>query len=367
MRLSTEDLAKIERSLSSGVQPVRTVRRALVLRLLGEGQSSPRIAASVGVVANTVCEVRKRYEQGGLERALYDKPRPGVAPLLSTRQRQEVIAMVCGAAPAGRARWSVRLIAEEAARRGLTPRLGRETARVLLQSHDLKPWREKMWCVPEVDQTYVERMEDVLATYEKPFLAEEPVVCMDEKSVNLHEEVRMPMPARPGREARRDGEYRRAGTANIFCGVEPKAGVHFSDVTPTRTAHQFAGFIKTVADCYPQAKTIHLVLDNLNTHRRKALVDCYGEAEGDALWRRFTVHYTPKHASWLNQAEIEIGLLARQCLGKRRIGNIERLREEVGAWNREANRQATRIQWKFDRAKAREEFRYNPLIMRPEN
>ena len=107
MQLSAGDVGKLEGLLSRGVQPVRTVRRALVLRLLGEGKSSPRIAASVGVVVNTVCEVRKRYEQGGLERALYDKPRPGAPPLLSVRQRQEVIAMVCGAAPAGRARWSV--------------------------------------------------------------------------------------------------------------------------------------------------------------------------------------------------------------------------------------------------------------------
>ncbi len=166
-----------------------------------------------------------------------------------------------------------------------------------------------MWCVPELAQAYVERMEDVLATYEKPLQAEDPVVCMDEKSVSLHEEVREPIPFQPGRETRRDGAYRRAGTANIFCGVEPKAGVHFTEVTPRRTAHRFAEFLKGVADFYPQVRTIHLVLDNLNTHRRKALVDRYGEADGNRLWQRFTVHYTPKHASWLNQAEIEIGLL----------------------------------------------------------
>ena len=143
MQLSAEDVVKLERLLRSGVQPVRTVWRALVLRLLGT-RMQPRIAAGVGVVVNTVCEVRKRYEQGGLERALYDDPRPGVRPVLIARQRQEVNAMVCGAAPAGQARWSVRLIAKEAVRRGLTPQMGRETARVLLESHNLKLWREKM-------------------------------------------------------------------------------------------------------------------------------------------------------------------------------------------------------------------------------
>lgn len=224
-----------------------------------------------------------------------------------------------------------------------------------------------MWCVPELDQEYVERMEDVLALYEQPRSEEEPVVCVDEKSVSLHEEVREPIPLQPGRAGRRDAEYKRCGTANIFCGVEPKAGVHFTAVTPRRATHELAGFLKNLADFYPHAKTIHLVMDNLNTHRRKALVDRYGEAEGHAVWKRFTLHYTPKHGSWLNQAEIEIGLLARQCLGQRRLTDISRLSAEVLAWNREANRQAIRIQWKFDRTKAREKFRYSPLIMRSEN
>lgn len=210
-------------------------------------------------------------------------------------------------------------------------------------------------------------MEDVLEVYEKPLSGEEPVVCVDEKSVSLHREVREPVGMRPGQVARRDSEYERCGTANIFCGIEAKAGVHFTEVTPTRAAAEFAGFLKAVADFYPQAKTIHLVMDNLNTHRRKALVDRYGEEAGEVLWKRFTVHYTPKHGSWLNQAEIEIGLLARQCLGKRRIGDLPTLSQEAKAWNQEANRQGMPIGWKFDRVKAREKFRYSPFIIRSEN
>jgi len=143
MELSAEDSMQVEELLRGGMQPVRTVQRALMLRLLGAGKTSPQIAASVGVVANTVCEVRKRYEQGGLARALYDKPRPGAQPLLNDKQRQEVIALVCGAPPAGQARWSIRLIARTAVDRGIVTRVGRETVRVLLESHELKPWREK--------------------------------------------------------------------------------------------------------------------------------------------------------------------------------------------------------------------------------
>ena len=143
MQLSTEDNQRLDAYLRGGLQPVRTVRRALILRQLGQGKSSPQVAVNVGVAVNTVCAVRKRYREGGLQRALYDKPRPGADPLLNPSQRQQVIAMVCSAPPAGRARWTIRLIAVEAVKRDLVPEVGRETIRVLLQNHDLQPWREK--------------------------------------------------------------------------------------------------------------------------------------------------------------------------------------------------------------------------------
>jgi len=201
-------------------------------------------------------------------------------------------------------------------------------------------------------------MEDVLAVYEKPLSQAEPVVCVDEKPVCLHHEVRSPVPMKPGRVAKRDAEYKRCGTANVFCGVEPKAGKHFTKVTPNRSSPQFADFLLEIAICYPQAATIHLVLDNLSTHTRKAVVDRFGEKEGGWLWNRFTLHYTPKHGSWLNQAEIEISLFSRQCLGQRRIGNLLLLRKETRAWNRRTNRNQTTIQWNFTRKKARQKFQY---------
>ena len=201
-------------------------------------------------------------------------------------------------------------------------------------------------------------MEDVLAVYEKPLSAPEPVVCADEKSVTLHADVREPLPMKPGSVAKRDYEYERRGTANVFCAVEPKAGVHLTKATPTRSAAELAEFLRLIADHYPDAKTIHLVMDNLNTHCRKTLVDRFGEQYGGALWDRFTPHYTPKHGSWLNQAEIEISLFARQCLGKRRIGELRSLQRETRAWNRRMNRKRVRIDWTFDRQQARKKFRY---------
>jgi transposase len=184
------------------------------------------------------------------------------------------------------------------------------------------------------------------------------VICIDEKPVTLHQDVREALPMKPGRVARRDYEYKRCGGANVFCGVEPKAGVHLTKATANRCSAQFADYLLSIAARYPRADTIHLILDNLSSHTCKALVERFGERNGGLLWDRFTVHYTPKHGSWLNQAEIEISLLSRQCLAKRRIADLRSLVEETSAWDRTMNRKHTTIHWTFDRKKARKKFRY---------
>jgi len=215
-----------------------------------------------------------------------------------------------------------------------------------------------MWCVAELNEEYIARMEDVLKVYEKPLSEREPVVCVDEKPIVLHADVRPPRPMRPGHILRRDCEYERCGTANVFCGVEPKAGRHFTKPTSNRCSAEFADYLVEIVARYPEADTIHLVLDNLSSHNRKALVDRFGEKIGGLLWERFTVHYTPKHGSWLNQAEIEISLFSRQCLGQRRIPTLSDLRREVIAWNCKTNRNRVIIDWQFTRRKARIKFGY---------
>ena len=215
-----------------------------------------------------------------------------------------------------------------------------------------------MWVVADLDEEYIAKMEDVLETYEKPYDPAEPVVCLDEKPVTLHADVRPPVAVQPGREARRDNEYERRGTANVFCAVEPKAGRHFTFPTPDRSGFEFAQVAAELVFQYPDAKTIHLVMDNLSSHSRKSLTDLFGVEVGGEIWDRFTVHYTPTHGSWLNQAEIEIGLFSRQCLGKRRIPDLKTLRRESRAWNRRMNRDRININWKFDRKTARRKFGY---------
>ena len=149
-----------------------------------------------------------------------------------------------------------------------------------------------MWCVAKLDEQHIARMEDVLGLYERPLSASEPVVCIDEKPVVLHEDTCTPIPMRPGRVARRNYEYKRCGTANVFCGVEPKAGRQFTKVTPTHCSAEFADYILKIAERYSAADTINLVMDNLSTHALKALVEQFGDSAGTGLRDRFTVHYT---------------------------------------------------------------------------
>jgi len=215
-----------------------------------------------------------------------------------------------------------------------------------------------MWVVADLDDDYIAKMEDVLEVYEWPHDPTQPVICLDEKPVTLHADVRPTSPVAPGQEARRDNEYERCGTANVFCAVEPKAGRHFTFATPDRSGFEFAHVAVTLAMAYPDAETIHLVMDNLNIHRRKALVDVFSPEMATEVWDRFTVHYTPTHGSWLNQAEIEIGIFSRQCLGSRRIPDLKSLRREAKAWNRRMNRDHIKINWKFDRRAARRKFGY---------
>ena len=183
---------------------------------------------------------------------------------------------------------------------------------------------------------------------------------LDERPIQLLDDARKPIAAdRPGLIFKRDSEYVRKGTANVFCAVESKAGRHFTRVTKNRKSPEFAKMVAGIARAYSGAKTIHLVMDNLNTHGQKSLMNFYGERKGLKLWERFTQHYTPKHGSWLNQAEIEIGIFSRQCMGKDRIADIEALRRRAGSWNRRVNRQKLKINWGFTVEKARRKFKYD--------
>jgi transposase len=221
-----------------------------------------------------------------------------------------------------------------------------------------------MWCVPKLDQEYVQRMEEVLDILSQPADPRAPVVALDERPVQLLDSVRPGQPMAPGKVARRDYEYQRRGTANVFCIVEPKGGRHHTHATPNRKAPEFAKALKRIAQAHPAAKTIHLLMDNLNTHCAKSLIDRFGDREGRRLWKRFTVHYTPKHGSWLNPAELEASLWSRECLGRDRIPTFAELSRRTRVWNTRANRSRRSIHWRFTTADARRVFGYKQSVTR---
>jgi hypothetical protein len=216
----------------------------------------------------------------------------------------------------------------------------------------------KQWCIPpKANAEFVCKMEDVLEVYRRPYDPKRPVVCLDEASKQLIGEVATPVPAAPGQVGHYDYEYVRKGVANLFTISEPLAGQREVEVTDRRTKKDYALCLRKIADeLYAEAEVIVLVQDNLNTHSPASLYEAFEPAEAWRLMNRFEVHYTPKHGSWLNMAEIEVGVLSRQCLA-RRIDNVDVLRRQVTTWKTNRNAASTKVNWQFTTADARTKLR----------
>jgi len=222
----------------------------------------------------------------------------------------------------------------------------------------LKPWQQKMWCIPpQCDAEFVCAMENVLAVYKRPYDSDRPVVCFDEKSKQLVGEIAAPICAARGRVECRDYEYVRNGTANLFMLVEPLRGWRAVSVTARRTKLDFAGQMKELVDThYPDARKITLVMDNLNTHRMSCLYEAFTPEEARRIIEKIEVVHTPKHGSWLNMAECELSVLEKQCLGDR-IGDEPALRQRTSIWNKDRNNRSKTIDWQFQTADARIKLR----------
>jgi hypothetical protein len=213
-----------------------------------------------------------------------------------------------------------------------------------------------MWCIGKITQQYRQRMYELLELYHLPYNRDEPVVCVDEKSKQLLAAKRPPIDIKPGQTRKEDYEYERKGTRNLFVAVEPLAGWRQVQVTRHRKKVDFVCFIRQLLQGrYRHAKKLHLVVDNLNTHFAKVFVDVMGEQRAAKLLQRIEFHYTPKHGSWLNMAEIEIGILEKQCTNCR-IPKEAELIAQVKAWQTRRNRQRKTIEWKFTRKQADEKL-----------
>jgi DDE superfamily endonuclease len=213
-----------------------------------------------------------------------------------------------------------------------------------------------MWCIPTIDSEFRRRMYDVLDLYEEDYDPKRPIVCLDEKPKQLLRDKRKSIPMKPGCLERYDYEYIRNGTANIFVAVEFKAGKRVTQVTERRTRIDFAEFMKIlINEEYSNVEFIRLITDNLNIHNKKSFYETFSEEEAKKILEKIEFHYTPKHASWLNAAEIEINVMDIECTD-RRISDIELLTHEVSAWEKKRNELEKRIEWKFSRQIADEKM-----------
>lgn len=209
-----------------------------------------------------------------------------------------------------------------------------------------------MWCIQAITEEYRTRMYRLLELYQQAYDPNQPMVCMDEKSKQLLEDSRQPIPARPGKPEKYDYEYKRKGTCNIFVAVVPKAGMRVVKVTGTRTKRDFAYFVEDlIENHFPEASCIQLVLDNLNTHFAGSIIETFDKNKADRILEKIRFIYTPKHGSWLNMAEIEINVMDRQCTGGR-IESKERLESDLMIWSQDRNKKQCNIEWKFTRQDA---------------
>jgi len=353
VELSQTERAELLQLVSGGKHKARKLKRAQVLLAADRGVSDEEIARSVGIGKSTVYRTKRRFVLGNLEAALREEPRAGADRKLSGKEEALLVATACSRPPAGRARWTLELLAGELVRLTEHASVSRETVRRRLAENHLKPWRKDMWCIPRVDAEYVARMEDVLDLYAEEPDPKRPVVCFDESPTQLIGEVRQPIPAAPGRIERYDCEYRRNGTANLFVFLDVHRPWRKVKVTESRAAVDFAACMRDLVDLhFPNAERIRVVLDNLSTHSAAALYQTFPAEEARRVLRRLEFHYVPKHASWLNMVEIEIGVLAGQCLD-RRIESIEQLAAEIAVWECQRNAAGARIKWMFTTEKAR--------------
>lgn len=340
--------------ISTGRAAARELTHARILLKADQGPEGPgwsdaQIQVALESSTSTVARVRKRCAERGVQEAILPAKASAMRKRrLDGRQEAYLIALACSQPPEGCVRWTVRLLAEQLVELGYLETISHETVRKTLLANELKPWIKKQWCIPtQPDAEFVYHMEDVLQVYTRPYDPKRPQVCMDEVNTQLLSDTRAPLPMEAGKPKREDYEYERQGVCNVFLACEPLVGKRFTMVSAQRTKQEWAQFIRYLADdCYPHAEKIILVMDNLNTHTLASLYEVFPVAQARQLCQRFEVHYTPKHASWLNMAEIELSALDRQCLSQR-LASLEIAAQQVAAWTVRRNRAAVTIQWRF--------------------
>ena len=322
------------------------------------GKTYKEIASMAGCTETTVISTLRRFLDSGFTAAVTPKRGAGsdTSRLKMTGDVEaKLIALACSPAPKGYVRWTLNLLYNQMMV-VLEDRISisRSTIGRALMKNELRPHLSEYWCIPPKDDAeFVAAMEDILDVYEQPYDPKHPLWCMDEKPYQILDESREPLPMRPGDIRKIDSEYVRNGTVSIFCFIQPHTGRILHSVEPTRTAVDWAEKIKFLADeVEPEAEKIVLVMDNLNTHSIASLYKAFPPEEARRIAKRLEVHYTPKHGSWLDIAEIGINVMTRECLN-RRIPSMDALKEELKSWNDEYDKDPTPVHWQFEAADSR--------------
>ncbi len=326
--LTTEERCELRDLIAAGKAAAKKLAHARILLKADASPGGPawtdqRIAEAVEVGGATVERVRQRFVEEGLAAALVRKKqdRPSREPQARWPGRGSPDRLGLLRSASGPPAMDATAFGRPVGRVGGGGRRLRRDGAARPQKNEIKPWLKEQWCIPpEADAEFVCAMEDVLEVYHRPYDERRPLVCLDEASKQLIGETVQPLPAEPGQAERFDYEYVRNGTANLFMISEPLLGWRHVEVTQRRTAKDFAEVLRwLVEDLHPDADKVVLVMDNLNTHKLASLYEAFPPDQARRIAERLEIHHTPKHGSWLNVAEIELSVLARQCLD-RRIG-----------------------------------------------
>lgn len=360
IRLSPEERIELTALANKERVDAQAKQRAQVFLLADSGEQGPAktdqaIADVMGVTVQTVERLRAWACEVGPLAGLKRRPSTRVFPRkLDGRAEARLIVLAKEAAPEGRSTWTLQLLADQMVALGIVDSLDDNTVWRTLKKNELKPHLSKYWVIPpKGDASFVAAMEDVLSVYERPYDPKRPVVCMDEASRQLLSETRPSFVDRNGKRCQ-DYEYVRHGERKLFLATETLGCRRTVRVTATRTAKDWARFVKEeILDPHPDADRVVLVCDNLNPHVPAAFYETYPPEEAKRILDRLEIHYTPKHGSWLNVAEIELSVLQGECLKDRRIGTEQALRTEVETWADGRNTRQKGVKWQFTTADAR--------------
>ena len=374
VELSVQEMELLREITRNGNRnSAKTIMHANVLLKTNDSSESKKtdreIAEIFGISKTTVNAIRTTYSESGIEAVLNRKTRLD-APILSKITgdfEAQVIAAALSPAPLGRANWTLRLLAEHCMEKKYIVSISHTAIGELLNTKEVKPHLSKYYCIPkENDSHFVAHMEDILGIYQRPYNPKIPVICMDEKPVQLLDDIRERVNAKPlrtdpdtgiikrGELEKIDYQYERCGVASIFVFCEPLAGWRYMEALPTRTKGDFAMMAKKTADRFcPDAEKIILIADNLNTHNISSFYEAFPPEIAYQLLQKIEFHYTPKHGSWLNIAESELGSMAIQALGNRRINSVDFLNEILSYWQLDRNSRQKGVNWQFTNEQAR--------------